>query len=61
MSKGRGYVSADRNNLYRAIAAANGHPEWESDIRTTFAERWAAQGAQSGWYSQDESGAWKKK
>jgi len=29
--------NADRTNLYREIAAANGHSEWEADIRTTFA------------------------
>jgi uncharacterized protein len=52
--------NADRSNLYRSIAAANGHAEWEADIRTTFADRWAAKAAQSGWYYQDASGAWKK-
>ena len=52
--------NADRANLYREIAAANGHPEWEADIRTTFAERWASKAA-AGWYYQDGSGAWKKK
>ncbi|MGZ5154369.1 MAG: DUF1318 domain-containing protein, partial [Burkholderiales bacterium] len=30
----------DRAALYREIARANGRPEWESDIRTTFAQRW---------------------
>lgn len=52
--------NADRTNLYREIAAANGHPEWEADIRTTFAERWASKAA-AGWYYQDSSGAWKQK
>jgi uncharacterized protein len=52
--------NADRANLYREIAAANGHPEWEADIRTTFAERWASKAA-GGWYFQDSSGAWKQK
>ena len=52
--------NADRANLYREIATANGHPEWEADIRTTFAERWASK-APPGWYYQDESGAWKQK
>lgn len=52
--------NADRANLYREIAAANGHPEWEADIRTTFAERWASKAA-AGWYFQDAGGAWKKK
>jgi uncharacterized protein YdbL (DUF1318 family) len=52
--------NADRANLYREIAAANGHPEWETDIRTTFAERWVSK-ASAGWYYQDASGAWKQK
>ena len=29
--------NADRVALYREIAVANNHPEWEADIRTTFA------------------------
>ena len=53
--------NADRANLYKEMAAANGHPEWEADIRTTFAERWAVKAAGSGWYYQDASGAWTKK
>ena len=52
--------NADRSNLYREIAVANGHAEWEADIRTTFAERWASK-APAGWWYQDESGAWKQK
>jgi uncharacterized protein YdbL (DUF1318 family) len=52
--------NADRANLYREIAGANGHPEWEMDIRTTFAERWAGKAA-AGWYYQDSGGAWKQK
>jgi uncharacterized protein YdbL (DUF1318 family) len=52
--------NADRSNLYREIAAANGHAEWEADIRTTFAERWASK-APAGWWYQDESGSWKQK
>lgn len=52
--------NADRANLYREIANANGHPEWEMDIRTTFAERWSSKAA-AGWYYQDKDGAWKKK
>ncbi len=51
--------NADRTNLYREIARANNHPEWETDIRTTFAQRWIELAA-SGWYVQDASG-WKKK
>ncbi len=52
--------NADRANLYREIATANGHPEWEADIRSTFASRWASKAA-AGWYVQDSSGAWKQK
>lgn len=52
--------NADRANLYREIASANGHPEWETDIRATFAERWIGK-ASSGWYYQDSKGAWKQK
>ena len=52
--------NADRSSLYREIATANGHPEWETDIRTTFAQRWADK-ASGGWYYQDAGGAWKQK
>lgn len=52
--------NADRANLYREIASANGHPEWETDIRKTFAERWIER-ASAGWYVQDANGAWKQK
>jgi len=52
--------NADRSNLYREIASANGHPEWEADIRSTFAERWVSKAA-AGWYYQDKSGAWQRK
>lgn len=58
-----GLVSAengDRNALYKEIAAANGHPEWESEVRNTFAQRWV-QKAQGGWWYQDQSGNWAKK
>jgi uncharacterized protein YdbL (DUF1318 family) len=51
----------DRNALYAAIARANGHPEWESDIRGTFARRWVERGAQPGWYYQDAAGNWRQK
>jgi uncharacterized protein YdbL (DUF1318 family) len=52
--------NADRANLYREIATGNGHPEWEADIRSTFAERWISKAAK-GWYYQDANGAWKQK
>lgn len=51
----------DRNALYAAIARANGHPEWESDIRGTFARRWVERGARPGWFYQDGSGNWRQK
>jgi uncharacterized protein YdbL (DUF1318 family) len=50
----------DRLALYKEIARANGHPEWEADIRAKFGERWVAK-AQPGWWVQDPSGAWRKK
>lgn len=50
----------DRAALYREIARANGKPEWESDIRATFAQRWIEK-AQPGWYYQNTSGNWVRK
>ena len=50
----------DRNALYREIATANGHPEWEREIRETFAARWVSN-APSGWWYQTASGSWAKK
>lgn len=50
----------DRAALYKEIAKANNHPEWEGDIRNTFAQRFI-QKAQAGWYVHDGSGAWVKK
>lgn len=52
--------NSDRDALYRAVATANGHPEWESQIRKTFADGWV-QRAPAGWYYRDASGAWKRK
>lgn len=52
--------NADRAALYRQIAVANSHPEWEGQIRQTFADRWIAK-AQSGWWYQDAGGSWKQK
>jgi uncharacterized protein len=52
--------NADRAKLYREIARANNHPEWEADVRATFAQRWIAK-APGGWYYQDSSGAWVRK
>jgi uncharacterized protein YdbL (DUF1318 family) len=50
----------DRASLYREIARANNHPEWEGDIRNTFGQRWIDR-AQGGWYFQNASGAWVRK
>ena len=50
----------DRNALYREVAVANGHPEWEPQIREVFAEQWR-EAARSGWWYQDRSGSWKQK
>lgn len=50
----------DRVALYREIANANGHPEWENQIRATFAERWVAN-ASRGWYFRDSKGNWQRK
>lgn len=52
--------NGDRNALYKEIATANGHPEWESEVRNTFAQRWV-QKAQGGWWYQDANGGWTKK
>ncbi len=50
----------DRTAVYREIAVANGHPEWEQQIRETFARQWTSS-ARNGWWYQDAGGAWKQK
>lgn len=50
----------DRQALYREIARANGHPEWEEEIHSTFAQRWV-QKAAPGWWYQNHAGAWVRK
>jgi uncharacterized protein YdbL (DUF1318 family) len=50
----------DRKAVYREIAVANGHPEWEQDIRDTFAREWV-KNARRGWYYQDSGGSWRQK
>ncbi len=52
--------NSDRNALYREIAAVNGRPEWEANIRSTFARQWV-ENLRSGWYYQDNSGQWQQK
>jgi uncharacterized protein YdbL (DUF1318 family) len=51
--------NADRQNLYQAIANANGQPAWASQIKSIFADRWVSN-AQAGWWYQS-SGSWKQK
>jgi hypothetical protein len=55
-----GAENQDRAALYKEIANANKHPEWESEIRSTFAKRWAER-APAGWYYQDSNGIWVRK
>jgi hypothetical protein len=50
----------DRKALYRELAVANGHPEWEAQLRDTWAKEWIAK-AHKGWWYQDGAGAWKQK
>lgn len=50
----------DRNALYQSIAEANGHPEWEPDVRAVFAKTWARE-AGRGWWYQNTRGQWKQK
>lgn len=49
----------DRNALYKEIAQANGHPEWEDDIRKTFANQWVAKARGGWWYKL--GAAWQQK
>ena len=50
----------DRKAVYREVAVANGHPEWEAQIRKVFAKQWI-DSAHAGWWYQDASGGWKQK
>jgi len=50
----------DRLALYKEVARANNHPEWESEIRATFAKRWIER-VPEGWYYQDANGTWLRK
>ncbi|MFD0738620.1 YdbL family protein [Lysobacter koreensis] len=49
----------DRKAVYREVAVANGHPEWEAQIREVFARQWVAS-ARPGWWYQS-GGSWKQK
>ena len=50
----------DRKAVYREIAVANGHPEWEDQIRDTFAKQWIRD-AKADWWYQTSAGDWKQK
>jgi uncharacterized protein YdbL (DUF1318 family) len=50
----------DRAALYREIARANGHPEWEGEVRSTFARVWLEEALPGYWY-QDPSGKWRQR
>ncbi len=50
----------DRNALYKEIAHANNHSEWEKDIREIFSQRWIRL-AKPGWWYQAVDGSWSKK
>lgn len=52
--------NADRTSLYREIARANGHPEWETQVQATFAQRWVDK-ARKGWWFQGPNGDWSRK
>ncbi len=50
----------DSNAVYKEIAVANNHPEWEGQIRQVFSRQWS-ESAKGGWWYQDAGGAWKQK
>ncbi|MCU7851109.1 MAG: YdbL family protein [Candidatus Thiodiazotropha sp. (ex Monitilora ramsayi)] len=52
--------NSDRNQLYKEIARANGHPEWEKDVRATFSKTWISNAAK-GWWYQNSQGGWVQK
>ncbi len=49
----------DRKAVYREVAVANGHAEWESQIREVFAKQWIASARPGWWY--ESGGSWKQK
>lgn len=52
--------NSDRNSLYKSIAKANGHPEWEKDVRAVFAKTWIDK-AEGGWWYRKSNGQWARK
>lgn len=49
--------NADRAALYREIAKANNQPQWETQIRQSFAKRWVVRAKEAGWYT-EAGGSW---
>ncbi len=47
----------DRRALYREMAVANGHPDWEQAIQNVFVKTWEDQ-AHKGWKYQNADGSW---
>lgn len=50
----------DRDALYKEIARANSHPEWEPEIQQVFARRWV-DNARRGWWYIGKNGKWTQK
>jgi len=50
----------DAKAVYREVAVANNHAEWEAQIRGVFAKQWI-DSAKGGWWYQDAGGGWKQK
>ncbi len=49
----------DAKAVYREVAVANGHPEWEAQIRDVFSKQWVESARQGWWYQ--SGGGWKQK
>jgi len=54
-----GQENRQRAELYREIANANGHPEWEPQIRQIWASQWVANAPAGTWFQQ--GGQWARK
>ncbi|MBA1446402.1 MAG: YdbL family protein [Chromatiales bacterium] len=52
--------NGDRNRLYKEIARANGHPDWEQDVRSVFGQTWIRK-ASKGWWYKNAGGSWVEK
>lgn len=51
--------NSQRTELYREVALANGHPEWEPQIRAIWAEQWIANAPGGTWFQ--AGGQWRQK